>query len=458
MNELIAPASAIPFLQDLAVGGLLVKEERRRIDGLVELSHRRVDADLAEERFHAKGAGFVRHDGNHARAQRRVAQQLGQHAHECHGRGGGALTASLEFGEDVWRKSRDLALLRRAHWHEPAELFATGGEVTDFAAIRRRAVERRATEILIRNRDLEPIAKLHQLVFIELLLLMRHVAAFAGLAEPVTLDRARQHHRRGALVPHRRVEGRVDLARVMPPKVHAHQLVVAAVGHHGQQSLVHAVEVLADVGPAGHAVFLILPVDDLAGATREQPVVIVGEQLVPIAAPEDLDHIPAGAAKQSFQLLHDVAVTANRAVQALQVAIDHPGQVVQVLAPREGYRRGSLRRVGFSITDKRPHPLVGGLLQSPILQIAHEPRLVDRHQRSQAHGHGGELPEIGHQPGMWVRRDAAAGRELTPEVVDLLGGQATLEIRPRINAGRHVALEVNDVRPPRGDPARGRSG
>ena len=83
----------------------------------------------------------------------------------------------------------------------------------------------------------------------------------------------------------------------MPAKIHAHELVVAAVGHHSQQPVVHPVEVFADVGAAGHAVFLVLAVDDLPGAAREQSIVVVGEQRVPVPAPEDLDHVPAGAPK-----------------------------------------------------------------------------------------------------------------------------------------------------------------
>ena len=53
------------------------------------------------------------------------------------------------------------------------------------------------------------------------------------------------------------------------------------------------------------------------------------------AAPDHLDHVPAGAAEIGFQLLDDLAVAAHRAVEALQVAVDDEDQVVEPLARRQ---------------------------------------------------------------------------------------------------------------------------
>jgi pyruvate dehydrogenase complex dehydrogenase (E1) component len=44
------------------------------------------------------------------------------------------------------------------------------------------------------------------------------------------------------------------------------------------------------------------------------------QQLIPLAAPDDLDDVPAGTAEERLELLDDLAVAAHRAVQALQVA------------------------------------------------------------------------------------------------------------------------------------------
>ena len=75
----------------------------------------------------------------------------------------------------------------------------------------------------------------------------------------------------------------------------------------------------------------------------EHAVDVAGEQLVPLAAPDDLDDVPAGAAEQRLELLDDLAVAAHRAVEALQVAVDDEGQVVEPLARRERQRRRATR-------------------------------------------------------------------------------------------------------------------
>jgi hypothetical protein len=81
------------LFQNLAVLGLLVVEQGVHVDRLVELADAGVDSDLAEQRFHAEGARFVGNDGHDQLADFRVAQQLGEHAHEHHG--GGDFAASV---------------------------------------------------------------------------------------------------------------------------------------------------------------------------------------------------------------------------------------------------------------------------------------------------------------------------------------------------------------------------
>ena len=45
-------------------------------------------------------------------------------------------------------------------------------------------------------------------------------------------------------------------------------------------------------------------------------------------APQDLDDVPARAAKRGFQFLNDLAIAANRAVQALQVTVNDENKIV----------------------------------------------------------------------------------------------------------------------------------
>jgi hypothetical protein len=65
---------------------------------------------------------------------------------------------------------------------------------------------------------------------------------------------------------------------------------------------------------------------------RSRPLAVLGQQRIPVAAPEHLDDVPAGAAEGGFQFLDDLAVAAHRAVEALQVAVDDEDQVVELLA------------------------------------------------------------------------------------------------------------------------------
>ena len=128
------------------------------------------------------------------------------------------------------------------------------------------------------------------------------------------------------------VVGGVDLLRVVPAESHRPERVVAHVRHQALEARVDAEEVLARVSAAGNGVFLVLAVNDLAHSLDEHALVVFREQIVPLAAPEHLDHVPADAAEDGLQFLDDLAVASDRAVEALQVAVDDEDQVVEVLA------------------------------------------------------------------------------------------------------------------------------
>src|SRR5271167_1863533 len=161
-------------------------------------------------------------------------------------------------------------------------------------------------------------------------------------------------------------------------------------------------------------------------------------------APDDLDDVPSGTAKVAFQLLNDLAVAPHRAVETLEVAIDYEDQVVEHFA--SGHADGTHRfgLVHLAVAAEAPDLAPVGLRQPTVLQVFHEPRLVDRHQRPETHRYGRELPEIGHQPRVWVRRNALAVH-LLAEVVHLLHGEATEHEGARVNTRRGVALHEDQV-------------
>src|SRR6266487_1999449 len=232
----------------------------------------------------------------------------------------------------------------------------------------------------------------------------------------------------------------------VPAAGQAAQLVVGQVLHHLAQPGVPAEEILPDVRAGLHAVGLELAVRRGVHLVDQHAVGVLGQQRVPVAAPDDLDHVPAGAAEERLELLDDLAVAADRAVQPLQVAVDDEGEVVQFLAGGQPDRTERLGLVHLAVAEERPDVRPRGVVELAGQQVAVEPGLVDRVQRAEPHRHRGELPEIGHQPRVRVgRQPAARVREFLPESVELVLGQPALEEGAGVDARRRVTLEEHLV-------------
>ncbi|MCY1228082.1 hypothetical protein D9M72_403790 [compost metagenome] len=197
---------------------------------------------------------------------------------------------------------------------------------------------------------------------------------------------------------------------------------------------------LAHVGAALALEVLVLAVDALFHALQQLAALVLGEQLVPAGAPEHLDDVPARATEHALELLHDLAVAAHRAVEALQVAVDDEHEVVQALSARERDGAERLGLVHLAIAHKGPDLARRRVGETAAVQVLQEARLVDRHQRAEAHRHGGELPEVGHEPGVRIRRDAVA-LGLLPVVEQLLLTEPPFEKSARVDARRAVALD-----------------
>jgi hypothetical protein len=148
-----------------------------------------------------------------------------------------------------------------------------------------------------------------------------------------------------------------------------------------------------------------------------------GSQLLPQISLMTFQPAPR---KVAFELLDDLAVAAHRAVQALQVAVDDEDQVVELLARGQADGAQALGLVHLAVAAEDPDLAVGGVGNAARVQVLQEARLVDRHVRAQAHAHGGELPELGHQLGVRVARQALAA-DFLAEVEHLVFGQAAFQ-------------------------------
>ena len=123
-----------------------------------------------------------------------------------------------------------------------------------------------------------------------------------------------------------------------------------------QQARVGAEEVLADVRAALGAHLLEVAVEEVVQSAAQESVRVGREERVPLAPPDDLDHVPARAAKDGLELLDDLPVAAHGAVEALQVAVDDPDEVVEALARRDREGAERLGLVGLAVADERPDP------------------------------------------------------------------------------------------------------
>ena len=347
-----------PLLEDLAVGRLAIGEDEVRVDRRVALPERRVDPDLLEQRVHAEGARLVRDDRHDPRPELRIADQVAQDPGEDHRRRDRRRAAGRELGIDRGGRSRQR---RRSHdpaRQRPAQRAASLDEVLDLLGIRARVVVRRVLEGLVRDRQLEAVAEDPELGLVELLGLVGDVAGLDPGPERPALDRVGEDHRRGAGVLGGGLVGGVHLAVVVAAAAELGQVVVGQVLDQLLEPRVGPEEVLADVGAAGDRELLELTVERLVHLLDEQPVHVAREQVVPLAAPDDLDHVPAGAAERGLELLDDLAVAADRAVEPLQVAVDDEGQVVETLARRDVQRAERFGLVGLAVAEEGPDPRV----------------------------------------------------------------------------------------------------
>ena len=170
----------------------------------------------------------------------------------------------------------------------------------------------------------------------QLLHLVGGVAPREVRPQGVALDRLGQDDRRLAVVVHRRLIGRIHLVVVeaapleLPPDV-----LVGPVRHHRPGARVLTEEVLPHIAAIVGAEGLVVAVGGLVHQVHQGAVVIYLDQRVPPSAPDDLDDVPAGTAEGRLQLLDDLAVAADRTVEPLQVAVDHEGEVVELIIGRD---------------------------------------------------------------------------------------------------------------------------
>ncbi len=317
-------------------------------------------------------------------------------------------------------------------------------QVAHFRCVVGRLIERYVGDLAVGYRNVEAVAEDPDVFIGQLLGLVHIVLALTALAHAKTLDRLDQQHGGLPDVLDGRVVGRVDLLRVVAATAQGPDVVVTHLGHHLGRLGITAKEMLAHVGTVVGLEGLVVAIERVHHQLAQGALLVARQQGVPFTAPQQFDDIPASPTKLAFQLLDDFAVAAHRAVQALQIAVDDKNQVIQLLARCQSNGTATLHLVHLAVAAEDPDLALRGIRNATRFEVLEKTRLVDRHQRPQAHGNGGELPEVGHQLGMRIARQALA-TDLLAEVQQLLLRQTPFQVGARIDAGRHMALDVEAV-------------
>ena len=286
--------------------------------------------------------------------------------------------------------------------HKSAELFPSRFQILDLGAVLRRTIEGRVCNLGVADRNVEPLPKLPQLVFVQFFLLVGDVLSFARFAEAVTLNRARKDNGGAALVLESRFVGGVNFSRIVATLAHGAESFVGVILDHFQEARISPENVLADVCAGLHGKLLRFAVHHFSEALDEKAINILLKERIPIRSPEDLNAIPTGATECGFEFLNDLSIAADGAIQPLKVAVDNENKIVEFFAG--GKRDGSqcFRLVRFAVAEERPNFSARNRLHAAIFEIAAEASLIDRHDRAKTHRNRRKLPEIRHQPRVWI--------------------------------------------------------
>src|SRR5262249_14011142 len=96
-----------------------------------------------------------------------------------------------------------------------------------------------------------------------------------------------------------------------------------------------------------------------------------------------------------LELLNDLAVAPDGAVETLQVAVDDEDEVVEALAGGDRQAVGALGLVHLAVADEAPHLGLARIGELVVEQVAIEARLGDRVDGAETHRDRRELPEVG---------------------------------------------------------------
>ena len=263
-------------------------------------------------------------------------------------------------------------------WQIAAKSIAARAKIAKLRAVFGGLVKFERGGLFVGERKGEAVAKSDQRVDIELLGLMRGHAGFARAAHSVTLLRLGEDNGRLVLGRSRRFEGGEEFAKIVAATLEPVDVAIRHMRDERMHFRVFVKEVKEIVAAVSCAQRLILAIDRGGESAKQRMLLVAREQSVPFRAPQDLDDVPARAAEQALQLRNDLPVAAHRPVEALEIAVDDEGQIVEPLARRERKAGNRFRLVHLAIAEDAPDMSRLCVGEATMLQIAQETSLIDR--------------------------------------------------------------------------------
>src|SRR5699024_11135878 len=304
---------------------------------------------------------------------------------ECHGGSDLLFTRTLTgvlISRFRWHWQR--VVLLATLWNVATKFLATFLQVFDFRGVLSRMVVRHRVlvffDFFIGDRNTVTITEEFDLVDRQFLHLVGRVATFEGSAQAVALNGVRQNDSWFALVFSRSLVRGIDFLVVVATAFQTPDFLVRHICDEFLGGRGASEEVLANETTVFSLICLVGTIWGLVHNTNEVTRLIGCQQWVPFATPQYLDDIPASTTERSFKFLDNLAITANRAVQTLEVTADDKCDVVQLVVGSNVECAARFWLIHFTATKECPDVLVRGVFDTAVMNVAVELCLVNRVQ------------------------------------------------------------------------------
>ena len=193
-------------------------------------------------------------------------------------------------------------------------------------------IERQRLKLFIIEWQIKTITEINKRLLIKFLDLVRFIHRLRLRREPIAFDCFDQNNCWLTFGLHGLTKGSIDLHWVMTTTVQTRDVMVRQLIGHLFKLWVFPKELFTHKARIACLIQLVLTIDHFFHTVLEHTCHVFIKQCIPVTTPDDFNHAPACTAKYRLQLLNNLAITTHRAIEALQVTVDDPNQVIQLFA------------------------------------------------------------------------------------------------------------------------------